>query len=136
MTVDTTGGNDMKKKRKLTIEQKLKRELPNTPLYHTVIEEIKNELLDEDSMEDWEHILHYVLEYGALSGVIGSLIYKANIEHFAISHLDEITELIEFYNYRVRISKKLLKDMASIGYEIVCSDIYDVLLAIKKRRSA
>lgn len=126
----------MKKKRKLTIEQKLKRELPNTPLYHTVIEEIKNELLDEDSMEDWEHILHYVLEYGALSGVIGSLIYKANIEHFAISHLDEITELIEFYNYRVRISKKLLKDMASIGYEIVCSDIYDVLLAIKKRRSA
>lgn len=126
----------MKKKKKLTIEQKLKRELPNTPLYHTVIEEIKNELMDEDSMEDWEHVLHYVLEYGALSGVIGSLIYRANIEHFAIAHLDEITELIEFYNYRVRISKKLLKDMASIGYEIVCSDIYDVLLSIKKRRSA
>lgn len=126
----------MKKKKKLTIEQKLKRELPNTPLYHNVIEEIKNELMDEDSIEDWEHVIHYVLEYGALSGIILSMMYKANVEHFAIAHLDEITELIEFYNYRVRISKKLLKDMASIGYEIVCSDIYDVLLSIKKRRSA
>lgn len=130
------GGNGMKKKKKLTIEQKLKKELPNTPLYHNVIEEIKNELMDEDSMEDWEHVIHYVLEYGALSGIILSMMYKANVEHFAITHLDEITEIIEYCGYRIRISRKLLKDMALIGFEVVCSDIYDVLLSIKKRRSA
>lgn len=126
----------MKKKKKLTIEQKLKRELPNTPLYHNVIEEIKEEVLDEDSLEDWEHVVHYVLEYGVLSGIITSMIYKANVEYFAITHLDEITEMIEYCGYRIRITKKLLRDMASIGYEVVCSDICDVLSIIKDRRSA
>lgn len=104
--------------------------LPTTDLYKDVLISLW-ESIDSCDLTDWIKFVSNVVDHGISSGIVRDMIYTVDVEQFAIDNMYEITEIIEDLNSPFKVTVNLLTDLATFGYEYVCSEILDALEELK-----
>lgn len=104
--------------------------LPTTDLYKDVLISLW-ESIDSCDVTDWIKFVSNVVDHGISSGIVRDMIYTIDVEQFAIDNMYEITEIIEDLNSPFKVTVNLLTDLATFGYEYVCSEILDALEELK-----
>lgn len=104
--------------------------LPTTDLYKDVLISLW-ESIDSCDVTDWIKFVSNVVDHGISSGIVRDMIYTVDVEQFAINNMYEITEIIEDLNSPFKVTVNLLTDLATFGYEYVCSEILDALEELK-----
>lgn len=114
----------------LNIIETLHDVLPPTDLYKDVLISLW-ESIDSCDVTDWIKFVSNVVDHGISSGIVRDMIYTIDVEQFAIDNMYEITEIIEDLNSPFKVTVNLLTDLATFGYEYVCSEILDALEELK-----